>query len=65
LNILVLLIPLSFCMGAVALAAFFWSMRSGQYDDLAGDAERILHDAEDAPLPPRRPSVPTGKERAR
>jgi cbb3-type cytochrome oxidase maturation protein len=62
LNILVLLIPLSFCMGAVALAAFFWSMRSGQYDDLAGDAERILHDAEDAPLRPRQTSVPTSKE---
>ena len=50
-NILALLIPVTLVMGAVGLAAFFWTLRSGQYDDLAGDAERILFDS-DAPLQP-------------
>ena len=50
-NILALLIPATLVMGAVGLAVFFWTLRSGQYDDLAGDAERILFDS-DAPLQP-------------
>ena len=29
-------------MGVVGLAAFMWSMRSGQYEDLDGAAERVL-----------------------
>jgi cbb3-type cytochrome oxidase maturation protein len=49
-TILSILIPVTLCMGAVGLAAFFWSLRSGQYEDLSGDAERILFD-DDRPLP--------------
>lgn len=49
-TILVILIPVTLCMGAIGLAAFFWSLRNGQYEDLSGDAERILFD-EDKPLP--------------
>ena len=64
-TILVLLIPVSLCLGVVALAAFFWSMRSGQYEDLEGDAERILLDAEDAPLPPGQTFVPLAQESTR
>ena len=48
-TILHFLIPITLAMGAVGLCAFFWSLRDGQYDDLAGDAERVLH-AEDRPL---------------
>jgi cbb3-type cytochrome oxidase maturation protein len=36
-------------MGVVGLAAFLWSLRSGQYEDLDGAAERILLDDEDKP----------------
>lgn len=39
---LVYLIPLALLLGAVALGAFLWSLRSGQYDDMQGAAERIL-----------------------
>ena len=28
----------------LALAAFFWALEDGQYDDPEGAAERILHD---------------------
>lgn len=48
-SILTLLIPITLVMGLVGLAAFFWSLRSGQYEDLSGDAERILFDDEDRP----------------
>lgn len=48
---LVWLIPIALGMGAVALVAFLWSMRSGQYDDLDGAAERVLLDQdEDRPI---------------
>ncbi len=44
---LVYLVPLALLLGAVALGAFLWSLKSGQYDDLDGAAQRIFIDAED------------------
>ncbi len=41
------LVPLTLAMGAAGLLAFLWSMRSKQYEDLDGAAERILLDDED------------------
>jgi len=38
------LIPIALGMGVLGLAAFFWSMKSGQYEDLDGAANRILID---------------------
>jgi len=46
-NSLIFLVPLALLLGAAALAAFLWSLRSGQYDDLDGAAERILLDDEE------------------
>ncbi|MGX6649135.1 cbb3-type cytochrome oxidase assembly protein CcoS [Maricaulaceae bacterium MS644] len=43
------LIPAALVLGALGLAAFLWSTRSGQYDDLEGAAERILMD-DDGPI---------------
>ncbi len=43
-NVATILIFLSLFMGAMGLCSFLWSLGNGQYDDLAGDAERILHD---------------------
>lgn len=48
-NVLFFLIPISLILGGVALAAFFWSLKSGQYDDLNGAAERILYDEDEPP----------------
>jgi len=45
---LLLLIPIALGLGALGLAAFVWSLRSGQYDDLDGAAERILHEDDEA-----------------
>lgn len=44
-----LLWPISIALGLIGLAAFFWSLKSGQYGDAAGDAQRIIYD-EDVPL---------------
>ena len=43
-NIVMFLAPFSLGLGLVALAAFWWTLRAGQYDDPAGDAARILGD---------------------
>lgn len=34
-------------LGAAGVALFFWTLKSGQYDDLDGAAHRILIDDED------------------
>jgi cbb3-type cytochrome oxidase maturation protein len=47
-NSLIFLIPLALALGAVALGAFMWSLRSGQYEDLDGAAERILFDDDES-----------------
>lgn len=41
------LIPVGIIMGAVGLGVFLWSLRSGQYEDMDGAAERILGDDQD------------------
>lgn len=46
-NIMAMLIPAALLLACVGLAAFFWSVRAGQYDDLDGAAHRILIDDED------------------
>jgi cbb3-type cytochrome oxidase maturation protein len=44
------LIPVALLMGVAGLGAFLWCLRSGQYDDLDGAAERILFEKDDKPL---------------
>ncbi len=48
-NALLFLIPVALILGGVGLAAFFWTLRSGQYEDLEGAAHRILMDDDDKP----------------
>jgi cbb3-type cytochrome oxidase maturation protein len=43
-TVLLILIPAALLLGGVGLAAFIWSLRSGQFDDLDGAAVRILND---------------------
>lgn len=48
-NALIYLIPVSIILGVAGLAAFLWSFKSGQYQDLDGAAQRVLFEDEDAP----------------
>lgn len=41
------LIPVALFLGALGLGGFLWALKSGQYEDLDGAAERILIDRED------------------
>lgn len=41
------LIPIALLLGLIGLAAFFWSARSGQFEDLDGAALRILIEEEE------------------
>ena len=44
---LLFLIPIALLLGGLGLLAFLWSLKSGQFDDLEGNANRILFDDED------------------
>jgi cbb3-type cytochrome oxidase maturation protein len=41
-EVLAFLIPISLFLGGVGLVAFFWTVKSNQYDDPEGDRHRIL-----------------------
>lgn len=50
---LVYLVPIALLLGLLGLAAFVWALRDGQYEDLDGEAARILfEDDEEPPAPP-------------
>jgi len=43
-DVLIYLIPVALILGGVALAAFLWALKSGQFEDMEGAANRILFD---------------------
>ena len=43
-SVIIYLIPIALLLGGLGLAAFLWSLKSGQFDDLDGAAHRILFD---------------------
>jgi cbb3-type cytochrome oxidase maturation protein len=57
-NVLVYLVPLALLLGLTGLAAFLWSLRNGQYDDMDGAAIRILPDDDVEPRRLPRPAHP-------
>ncbi|WP_422379940.1 cbb3-type cytochrome oxidase assembly protein CcoS [Marinicellulosiphila megalodicopiae] len=46
-DILYLLIPVTLGLLTVAVGLFYWTVKSGQYDDLDSQAHRILFDNEE------------------
>ena len=43
-NVLVYLVPMALGLGLLGLFAFLWALRSGQYSDVDGAAQRVLSD---------------------
>jgi cbb3-type cytochrome oxidase maturation protein len=43
-NVLIYLVPMALVLGLTGLAAFLWSLRNGQYEDMDGAALRVLSD---------------------
>ena len=58
-NILLILVPAALVLGLIGLAAFLWSLRAGQYDDMEGAKWRILSDDD---LPPEEQREDGGKQ---
>lgn len=61
-DVLAVLIPVALFLGGLGLAAFLWALKSGQFDDLDGAAERILFDDDDDLPPPPGPGQGSGGE---
>ncbi|XZG68741.1 cbb3-type cytochrome oxidase assembly protein CcoS [Chitinibacteraceae bacterium HSL-7] len=49
---LYLLIPLSVVIAIAIGVVFWWTVRSGQFDDLEGPGHRILHDEDQSSRSP-------------
>lgn len=47
------LIPAMIGLGLVMVGILFWAAKSGQYDDLEGDANRILMEDDDDMFKPK------------
>ena len=43
-EVLIYLVPMALLLGLSGLAAFMWSLKNGQYDDMQGAAVRVLSD---------------------
>ncbi len=50
-EVLYLLLPIALLVSVVIALFFLWSVRSGQYDDLDGEAHRVLMDDDHHPTP--------------
>jgi len=50
-SIVFLLIPIAIILAGIAIWAFFWSVNSGQYDDLESPAHSILYDDDEDLIP--------------
>ncbi len=56
-TILLVLIPLGIALLCLAIVAFIWAVRNGQFEDLEGEGARILFEEErDTRHPPTAPS---------
>lgn len=54
-DVIIYLIPIALLLGIAGLAAFFWSMKTGQFDDLDGAAMRALRN-DDGSMPGNEPT---------
>lgn len=55
------LIPAMIILGLIMVGILVWAVKSGQYDDMEGDANRIIMDDDDPLLP--NDALPTGKKK--
>lgn len=51
-EIVILLVPLAFLLVMLAIAAFVWALKKGQFDDLDSPQWRILFDDQQSRPPP-------------
>lgn len=46
-DVLIWLIPVALLLGLLGLGGFLWALKSGQFEDLDGAANRILFDEDE------------------
>jgi cbb3-type cytochrome oxidase maturation protein len=56
-SVLIFLIPIALFTALLGLAAFLWSLKSKQYEDLQGAASRILFEDEDRNHDQNKPKI--------
>ena len=54
-SVIYLVLPLAVALSALAVLAFMWAARRGQFDDLETPALRVLHDESPRHEPQERP----------
>lgn len=62
LSTLFFLLGLTIVFVALAALGIFWAIKSGQYDDLEGPAQRILMDDDDPMIPFNQNKKPASKQ---
>ena len=48
-SVIYIVLPVAILIAAIAVGAFLWAARRGQFDDLTTPAMRMLHEDEGAP----------------
>ncbi|SCZ60989.1 cbb3-type cytochrome oxidase assembly protein CcoS [Thiohalomonas denitrificans] len=61
-DVIYTLIPAMILIGLAMVGVLIWAIRKGQYDDLEGDANRILMDDDDPLIPERDKTTPGSKK---
>ena len=56
-DIILMLIPAALLISAAAFIVFYWSVKSDQYEDMEGEAHRILMDDDDEMIPGNKQSI--------
>jgi cbb3-type cytochrome oxidase maturation protein len=61
-DIILMLIPAALLISAAAFIVFYWSVKSDQYEDMEGEAHRILMDDDDDMIPGNKQSLEQDSE---
>lgn len=61
-NVLYFLLPLALLLGLIGLGLMIWAVKSGQFDDLEGPAQRILFEDDQTLLPAQEEEKQVKKE---
>jgi cbb3-type cytochrome oxidase maturation protein len=62
-DIILMLIPAALLISAAAFIVFYWSVKSDQYEDMEGEAYRILMDDDDDMIPGNKQRLEQGLDK--
>jgi cbb3-type cytochrome oxidase maturation protein len=62
-DIILMLIPAALVISVAAFAVFYWSVKTDQYEDMDGEAHRILMDDDDHMIPGNKQKLEQGSDK--